>query len=327
MTMSTKATSPPDFIVIADDDNPLIDTLQATELAELANLWTQGQTNFEKNYFAKHLFQPTKTIVAHCEYGLGDFHHVSMQIADEMGEPENQQQAIENLPPIEPKTNKAQPTIIKHTKTTKALANPKLHKNLLNQKKSMIDTQTVAKDSFSELEHDLQVIDLSDNVSKKHQQIYHQALEVLANPKVKNHHQKALAVVQKFAHANSTDAMLRLALWALRGNAYLGIDKNSEQGLKWLKQAAKLHDNRAQKLLSKLYFSGDLLDLDVKQGEYWLNQAAKHGHNQAKQLQQAFNSAEMLKQTRTEENKYWKKLGLLVILLVFVLFAVLLVKI
>lgn len=409
--MTTPTAHHVDFAPIADDDNPLIDTLDTANLAEMSDLWVIGQTNIDKHPFANHLFQPPKTIISHRDYALGDFRHVSMQLFDDVAEMVENEQAIDNIEnfsselpadfennfgtqfnvlekiqeniseiqqtttdntpsirqktelPIE-KTIQYQPLVknqLKSQQLTKsqlrksakqqveqqverlakkqaeqeakrqakiaeALANPKIHENLLKQKKSMLHTKTISKDTFNELENDLQVIDLAENISLKNQQIYRQAIEILANPTAQAHYQKALAIVQKFAHANTADAMLRLALWSLRGNDALSIAKNSEQGLDWLKKSALLADNRAEKLLSKLYFSGELVGLDTEQGKYWLNQSAEHGHEQAKKLQQSFNTAEMLKETRAEEDDYLKKLGLgvvaLVVFALIIIFAV-----
>lgn len=207
-----------------------------------------------------------------------------------------------------------------------ALANPRINEKLLNQRKSMIDQQPVVKDSFSELETDLQTLQLPDNLAESTKTVYQQAVTVLQQPSNKAPLDKAVSVVQKLAEANVSDAMLQLALWQLRGRADLGIDKNPDMGIEWVKKAAQLQDSRAEKLLSKLYFSGEIVGLDTALGKFWLAQASAHGHAEAQRLQQSFALVNTLTETRHEEDDYLKKLaigtGVLVIIALIIIVAV-----
>lgn len=191
-----------------------------------------------------------------------------------------------------------------------ALANPRINEKLLNQRKSMVDDKPTSQDSFSELESDLQTIHLPDNLADNIHAIYQQSMTVLSQPSATPQHQQALAVVQKLAQANVSDAMLHQALWLLRGRADLGIAQDTNKGIGWIKKAAQLQDNRAEKLLSKLYFSGEIVGLDTELGKFWLAKAAAHGHVEAKRLQQSFALVSTLKETRHEEDDYLKKLAI-----------------
>lgn len=207
-----------------------------------------------------------------------------------------------------------------------ALANPRINEKLLNQRKSLIDEKPIIKDSFSELESDLQTTILPDSMADNVKTIYEQAITVSQSPQDTAQAQKAVAVVQKLANANITDAMLHLALWQLRGRTDLGIEKNVEQGIEWVKKSAQLQDNRAEKLLSKLYFSGEIVGLDSELGKYWLAQASAHGHVEAQRLQQSFVMVNTLKETRQDETSYLTKLaigtGILVVLALIIIFAI-----
>lgn len=208
-----------------------------------------------------------------------------------------------------------------------ALANPRINEKLLQQRKSMLEERAKIKDSFSELEQDLQTAQLPDNLPNNAKHAYQQALQIIQQSP---HQQtdKALAIVAKLAQANSTDALLHQALWQLRGREDLGIEKNVEQGIAWVKQSAQLQDNRAEKLLSKLYFSGEIVGMDSEQGKFWLDQAAKHGHAEAQRLQQSFMLVTNLKETRQDEDNYLKKLAIgTAILLLFAIVVIFAIKI
>lgn len=209
-----------------------------------------------------------------------------------------------------------------------ALANPRINEKLLNQRKSMIDERPVIKDSFSELENDLKNPVLPDSLAENVKTAYAQAMMILDNPQDATHTGKALAVVQKLATANVSDAMLHQALWLLRGREDLGIAQDTAQGIEWVKKAAQLQDSRAEKLLSKLYFSGEIVGINTEQGKYWLAQAAEHGHAEAKRLQQSFALVSTLNETRRDEDDYLKKLAMgVAALLVFALIVIFAVKI
>lgn len=217
---------------------------------------------------------------------------------------------------------------LRQEKIAYALANPTIHENLLNQRKSMIDSKEKVKDIFSELEQDLQEPLLPESLSLSAKQAYQQAIAILQTPQNQAHTQKALAIIDKLAKAQISDAILQQALWHLRGRAELGIVKNEQQGLALLMQSAKLQDNRAEKLLSKLYFSGEIVKQDTEQAKYWLEQSAEHGHKEALKLQQGLLTAHTLQQNRVADDDYLKKLGLGVVAMVIFAFVVIfLVKI
>lgn len=203
-----------------------------------------------------------------------------------------------------------------------ALANPQLHAGLLNQRKSILEQQQKRKDSFSELEQDLQTINLPDvQMSEQAKQVYAQSVKLLqylsqnqqnSNPSLSQKYQKAYQVIDKLAKSNTSDAMLRQALLLFRGNPAIALQPDHQQAVALVHSAAKLLDNRAEKLLSKLYYSGEIqgLQMDSEQGRYWLEQAAKHGHPEAERLLQSFDMLSTLKTNRYEDDDYLKKLGL-----------------
>ena len=121
---------------------------------------------------------------------------------------------------------------------------------------------------------------------------------------------KAVQVIDKFAENGLTDALLRQALWLFEGNHLLKISQNSQQALLLLQQAASQHDNRAQKLLSKLYYAGHGVEQDSEMGKYWLELAAAHGHPDAIRISQGIATLSLLKQTQREDTSYGKKMAL-----------------
>lgn len=98
--------------------------------------------------------------------------------------------------------------------------------------------------------------------------------------------------------------MLWLALQTFRGDSIFGIAQNSEAALNWLNQAANLGDSRAEKLLSKLYYRGELVPMDTDLGNYWLELAAEHGHPEAKNISQQMAIAKVLQDTQKDESNY-----------------------
>lgn len=201
---------------------------------------------------------------------------------------------------------------LRQEKIEKALANPTIHENLQNQRKSMVDNKEKAKDIFSELEQDLQDPLLPESLSVSARHAYQQAISILQNPQTVNseHAIKALHIVDKLAKSNINDAMLYLSLFYFRGRADLGIVKDEKRGLALLEQSANLQDNRAEKLLSKLYFSGKIVNQDTEKAKFWLAQSAEHGHLEAQKLQQGLITAHTLQQNRVADDDYLKKLGL-----------------
>ncbi|WP_419400316.1 tetratricopeptide repeat protein [Moraxella sp. TY5] len=217
-----------------------------------------------------------------------------------------------------------------------ALANPRIHESLLNQRHSMVETGRIQQDTFSELEHDLLTIDVTNMLQPlppKALATYEKAvglLNELKNAQIDSadisNYQKAYAVVQKIAEHQSSDAMLRQALYLLRGNAILDIAQSPQQAIELVKNATKFQDNRAEKLLSKLYFSGEIVGMDSEQAKFWLAQSASHGHAEAQRLQQSFALVNELKDTRLDEDNYLQKLaigvGVLVVFALIIIFAV-----
>ncbi len=123
----------------------------------------------------------------------------------------------------------------------------------------------------------------------------------------------AVQVIDEFAKNGLTDALLRQALW-------------SQQALLLLQQAASQHDNRAQKLLSKLYYAGHGVEQDSEMGKYWLELAAAHGHPDAMRISQGIATLSLLKQTQREDTRYGKKMALataaLIIFMILIFVAV-----
>ena len=224
-----------------------------------------------------------------------------------------------------------------------ALLNPTLHEGLLNQRKSIAESQAVVNKHaiFGELAQDLQTIQwLDSDMAEQSRAMYEKAValiqtaqsndNVLENNVLENdvleenvpaenvgentisadNLAKAVQVIDKFAENGLTDALLRQALWLFEGNHLLKISQNSQQALLLLQQAASQHDNRAQKLLSKLYYAGHGVEQDSEMGKYWLELAAAHGHPDAIRISQGIATLSLLKQTQREDTSYGKKMAL-----------------
>ena len=234
-----------------------------------------------------------------------------------------------------------------------ALLNPTLHEGLLNQRKSIAESQAVVNKHaiFGELAQDLQTIQwLDSDMTEQSRAIYekavaliqtaqsrdnllesnllesnvlennlleHDVLEynvpaenVVENTISADNLAKAVQVIDEFAEHGLTDALLRQALWLFEGNHLLKISQNSQQALLLLQQAASQHDNRAQKLLSKLYYAGHGVEQDSEMGKYWLELAAAHGHPDAIRISQGIATLSLLKQTQREDTRYGKKMAL-----------------
>ena len=219
-----------------------------------------------------------------------------------------------------------------------ALLNPTLHEGLLNQRKSIAESQAVVNKHaiFGELAQDLQTIQwLESNMTKQSRTMYEKAVSliqtaqssgnllesnvlessvleenVIENTISADNLAKAVQVIDEFAKNGLTDALLRQALWLFEGNHLLKISQNSQQALLLLQQAASQHDNRAQKLLSKLYYAGHGVEQDNEMGKYWLELAAAHGHPDAIRISQGIATLSLLKQTQREDTSYGKKMAL-----------------
>ena len=240
-----------------------------------------------------------------------------------------------------------------------ALLNPTLHEGLLNQRKSIAESQAVVNKHaiFGELAQDLQTIQwLDSDMAEQSRAMYEKAValtqtaqssgnlleinalennvlednvpaeNVVENTISADNLATAVQVIDEFAKHGLTDALLRQALWLFEGNHLLKISQNSQQALLLLQQAASQHDNRAQKLLSKLYYAGHGVEQDSEMGKYWLELAAAHGHPDAMRISQGIATLSLLKQTQREETRYGKKMALataaLIIFMILIFVAV-----
>ena len=250
-----------------------------------------------------------------------------------------------------------------------ALLNPTLHEGLLNQRKSIAESQAVVNKHaiFGELAQDLQTIQwLDSDIAEQSRTMYEKAVALIQtaqssgnllesnllesnvlennllendvleenvpaenvgeNPISADNLAKAVQVIDEFAENGLADALLRQALWLFEGNHLLEISQNSQQALLLLQQAASQHDNRAQKLLSKLYYAGHEVEQDNEMGKYWLELAAAHGHPDAIRISQGIATLSLLKQTQREDTSYGKKMALataaLIIFMILIFVAV-----
>ncbi|EEV23200.1 Sel1 repeat protein [Enhydrobacter aerosaccus SK60] len=229
-----------------------------------------------------------------------------------------------------------------------ALLNPTLHEGLLNQRKSIAESQAVVNKHaiFGELAQDLQTIQwLDSDMTEQNRAMYEKAVtliqtaqssgnasennlleinalennvlednvpaeNVVENTISADNLAKAVQIIDEFAKNGLADALLRQALWLFEGNHLLKISQNSQQALLLLQQAASQHDNRAEKLLSKLYYAGHGVEQDNEMGKYWLELAAAHGHPDAMRISQGIATLSLLKQTQREDTSYGKKMAL-----------------
>ena len=240
-----------------------------------------------------------------------------------------------------------------------ALLNPTLHEGLLNQRKSIAESQAVVNKHaiFGELAQDLQTIQwLESNLTEQNRAMYEKAValiqtaqssgnasennllensvlednvaaeNIVENTISADNLAKAVQLIDEFAENGLADALLRQALWLFEGNHLLKISQNSQQALLLLQQAASQHDNRAQKLLSKLYYAGHEVEQDSEMGKYWLELAAAHGHPDAIRISQGIATLSLLKQTQREDTSYGKKMALataaLIIFMILIFVAV-----
>lgn len=240
-----------------------------------------------------------------------------------------------------------------------ALLNPTLHEGLLNQRKSIAESQAVVNKHaiFGELTQDLQTIQwLDSDMAEQSRTMYEKAValiqtaqsrdnllksnvleinalennvleeNVIENTLSADNLSKAVQIIDEFAKNGLADALLRQALWLFEGNHLLKISQNSQQALLLLQQAASQQDNRAEKLLSKLYYAGHGVEQDSEMGKYWLELAAAHGHPDAMRISQGIATLSLLKQTQREDTSYGKKMLLataaLIVLMILIFVAV-----
>lgn len=280
-----------------------------------------------------------------------------------------QAKQIEQQKQLEQQQRQAEEVARYKAEVEAALLNPTLHEGLLNQRKSIAESQAVVNKHaiFGELAQDLQTIQwLNSSLTEQNRAMYEKAValiqaaqsrdnllesnllesNVLENNLLENDvleenvpaenvventisaHNLATAVqvIDEFAKNGLADALLRQALWLFEGNHLLKISQNSQQALLLLQQAASQHDNRAEKLLSKLYYAGHGVEQDSEMGKYWLELAAAHGHPDAIRISQGIATLSLLKQTQREDTRYGKKMALataaLIIFMILIFVAV-----
>lgn len=275
-----------------------------------------------------------------------------------------QAKQIEQQKQLEEQQRQAEEVARYKAEVEAALLNPTLHEGLLNQRKSIAESQAVVNKHaiFGELAQDLQTIQwLDSDMTQQSRTMYEKAValiqtaqsrdnllksnvlennllesnvlensvleeNVIENTISADNLAKAVQVIDEFAEHGLTDALLRQALWLFEGNHLLKISQNSQQALLLLQQAASQHDNRAQKLLSKLYYAGHGVEQDSEMGKYWLELAAAHGHPDAMRISQGIATLSLLKQTQREDTSYGKKMALataaLIIFMILIFIAV-----
>nr|WP_315264616.1 hypothetical protein [Moraxella osloensis] len=260
-----------------------------------------------------------------------------------------QAKQIEQQKQLEEQQRQAEEVARYQAEVEAALLNPTLHEGLLNQRKSIAESQAVVNKHaiFGELAQDLQTIQwLDSSLTEQSRAMYEKAValiqtaqssgnllenNVLENNLLENdvleenvventisadNLAKAVQIIDEFAENGLADALLRQALWLFEGNHLLKISQNSQQALLLLQQAASQHDNRAQKLLSKLYYAGHGVEQDNEMGKYWLELAAAHGHPDAMRISQGIATLSLLKQTQREDTSYGKKMALAIAALI-----------
>ena len=254
-----------------------------------------------------------------------------------------QAKQIEQQKQLEEQQRQAEEVARYKAEVEAALLNPTLHEGLLNQRKSIAESQAVVNKHaiFGELAQDLQTIQwLDSDIAEQSRAMYEKAValiqtaqssgnllennvlensvlednvpaeNVVENTISADNLAKAVQVIDEFAKNGLADALLRQALWLFEGNHLLKISQNSQQALLLLQQAASQHDNRAEKLLSKLYYAGHGVEQDSEMGKYWLELAAAHGHPDAIRISQGIATLSLLKQTQREDTRYGKKMAL-----------------
>lgn len=275
-----------------------------------------------------------------------------------------QAKQIEQQKQLEEQQRQAEEVARYQAEVEAALLNPTLHEGLLNQRKSIAESQAVVNKHaiFGELAQDLQTIQwLESNLTEQNRAMYEKAValiqaaqssgnasennlleinvlennvlednvaaeNVVENTISADNLAKAVQIIDEFAENGLADALLRQALWLFEGNHLLKISQNSQQALLLLQQAASQHDNRAEKLLSKLYYAGHGVEQDNEMGKYWLELAAAHGHPDAIRISQGIATLSLLKQTQREDTSYGKKMALataaLIIFMILIFVAV-----
>jgi len=275
-----------------------------------------------------------------------------------------QAKQIEQQKQLEEQQRQAEEVARYKAEVEAALLNPTLHEGLLNQRKSIAESQAVVNKHaiFGELAQDLQTIQwLNSSLTEQNRAMYEKAValiqtaqssgnasennlleinalennvlednvaaeNIVENTISADNLAKAVQLIDEFAENGLADALLRRALWLFEGNHLLKISQNSQQALLLLQQAASQQDNRAEKLLSKLYYAGHGVEQDREMGKYWLELAAAHGHPDAIRISQGIATLSLLKQTQREDTSYGKKMALataaLIIFMILIFVAV-----
>lgn len=275
-----------------------------------------------------------------------------------------QAKQIEQQKQLEEQQRQAEEVARYQAEVEAALLNPTLHEGLLNQRKSIAESQAVVNKHaiFGELAQDLQTIQwLNSSLTEQNRAMYEKAValiqtaqssgnllenyllennvleinasennvleeNVVENTISADNLATAVQVIDEFAKNGLADALLRRALWLFEGNHLLKISQNPQQAFLLLQQAASQHDNRAEKLLSKLYYAGYGVEQDNEMGKYWLELAAAHGHPDAIRISQGIATLSLLKQTKREDTSYGKKMALataaLIIFMILIFVAV-----
>ncbi len=275
-----------------------------------------------------------------------------------------QAKQIEQQKQLEEQQRQAEEVARYKAEVEAALLNPTLHEGLLNQRKSIAESQAVVNKHaiFGELAQDLQTIQwLNSSLTEQNRAMYEKAValiqtaqssgnasennlleinalennvlednvaaeNIVENTISADNLAKAVQLIDEFAENGLADALLRRALWLFEGNHLLKISQNSQQALLLLQQAASQQDNRAEKLLSKLYYAGHGVEQDNEMGKYWLELAAAHGHPDAIRISQGIATLSLLKQTQREDTSYGKKMALataaLIIFMILIFVAV-----
>lgn len=298
--------------VITDLDNPLIDrdlSLPVTLVSPM--LRPKTAPVYYRQYELPDFYQPTQTSVASHAPSIA-VDSVRDTTAHTALSPTAHPQPSDALP-----AQPAKPSVLSQAEIERALANPNIHINLLKQSHSLLDNRPKVQDSLSELEQDLATdVPLDDD---KDHAAYQNAVSVWQQQPDDAH---AYAVISDSAAHGLADARLRQALVVFRGSATLGITPNSQQAFGLIEAAAKQGDARAAKALSKLYFAGEGVALDMAQGRFWLAQAAENGHVGAQAVLASMAAADGLKQTQQADNQYLQRLAIATAVLVVIASAV-----
>lgn len=88
---------------------------------------------------------------------------------------------------------------------------------------------------------------------------------------------EAKVIWEELAKKGNTTALINLANLFEHGN---GVNKDDLKALEYIKEAAKLNDERAQYELGIHYEKGILLKRDIDKAEYWLKLSARNGNSQ-----------------------------------------------